>query len=120
MQTEVTTDNSGKAAGLGAMAASSAAVIACGACCILPLALPAIALASLGGTLAWLAGAHPWLTGLSVLIVIAAWAWIIWQGRRTGKRQARSTLVLMSISTAFTLLALAWPWIEPSIMAALR
>lgn len=120
MQTERTIDKSGKAAGLGAMTASSGAVIACAACCVLPLALPAVALAGLGGALAWFAGAHAWLTGISVLVVLAAWAWIVWQGRRAGKRQARSTLVLMSVSTAFTALALAWPLIEPSIMAALR
>lgn len=120
MQPSINTDSSGKAAGLGSMVASSGAVVACAACCVLPLALPAVALASLGGTLAWFAGAHAWLTGISVLTVLAAWAWIVWQRRRTGKRQARSTIVLMSISTAFTLLALAWPSIEPSIMGALR
>jgi len=120
MQPSITTDNSGNAAGLGSMVASSGAVVACAACCVLPLALPAVALASLAGPLAWFAGAHAWLTGVSVLVVLAAWAWIIWQRRRTGKRQARSTLILMSISTAFTLLALAWPLIEPTLMGALR
>lgn len=120
MQTEITTDNTGRAAGVGSILVSSGAVVACGACCILPLALPAIALGGLGGTLAWFADAHAWLTGVSVLVVLAAWAWIVWQGRRAGKRQARSTLVLMGVSTAFTLLALVWPSIEPSILAAIR
>jgi len=120
MPNQITTDNSGQAAGLGAMAASSGAVVACAACCVLPLALPAVALASLGGTLAWFAGAHPWLTGVSILVVLAAWGWIAWERRRTGKRQARSTLILMSVSTAFTLLAVIWPSIEPSILEALR
>ena len=62
-----------KAASATAVACGAGALLACSAC-VLPLALPAIALAASGGALAWLYNAHVWMTALGVLAVLAAWA----------------------------------------------
>jgi hypothetical protein len=44
----------------------------CGVCCVLPLALPAVALAGAGGILAWFAGAFAWVTAVAVAAVARA------------------------------------------------
>ncbi|WP_434405477.1 hypothetical protein [Sphingobium sp. DN12] len=104
--------------GVAATITSSAAVLSCAACCVLPLALPAAALAGLGTTLSWFEGASPWLRILSVLIVAAAWIMVWRQGRNTGRRAARSTLMLLSISTVLTVISLVWePFIEAFIIS---
>jgi len=63
--------------------------------------------------MAWFENASPWMTVLSVVIVSLAWV-IIWrQSARTGKRAARSTIILLNISTVLTVIALLWvPYIE--------
>lgn len=108
----------GRAAGT-AMATSAMAVVACGACCVLPLAFPAVAATAAGGALAWLGGAHLWMTGLAALTVGAAWLWIWRQSVKRKARAATSTLVLMGLASLALVLAIAWPRIEPSLMAAL-
>ncbi len=112
-------ENNNKVAGAAAITASTAAV-ACAVCCVLPLALPAAALAMFGGTLALFAGAYRWLAPLAVLAVAAAWIWVVFQSRRSRKRPARSTLVIMGIATAMMVLAMLWPLVESSIVGALR
>ncbi|MGH8062276.1 MAG: hypothetical protein ACREO7_09720 [Pseudoxanthomonas sp.] len=102
-----------------AMATSTTAVVACGACCVLPLAFPAVAATAAGGALVWLGGAHLWMTGLAALTVGAAWLWIWRQSVKRKARAATSTLVLMGLASLALVLAIAWPRIEPSLMAAL-
>jgi hypothetical protein len=107
-----------KAAGLTAVTLATGAV-ACGACCVLPFALPAAVLAGTGGVLAWFANMHVWITGLAVLAVIGAWGWIAWQTRRTRCRPAASTLYAMVAATALMAVAALWPFIEEGIMPLL-
>ena len=107
-----------KAAGLTAVTLATGAV-ACGACCVLPLALPAVVLAGTGGILAWFADAHAWVTGLAMLAVIGAWGWIAWQTIQTRCQPAPSTLYLMAAATTLTALAILWPFIEPLLVRAL-
>jgi hypothetical protein len=107
-----------KAAGLTAATLATGAV-ACAACCVLPFALPAAALAGTGSILAWLVGAHAWVTGLAILPVIGAWAWIVWQTVQTRRRPAASTLYVMAAATALVAMAVLWPLIEPHLARAL-
>jgi hypothetical protein len=81
-----------KAASLTAVTLATGAV-ACGACCVLPFAVPAAALAGTGSILAWFAGAHAWVTGLALFAVIGAWLLVAWQTARTGRKPAASTPV---------------------------
>lgn len=108
-----------KAAGAVAVTASTAAV-ACGVCCVLPLALPAVMLASVGGTLALFANAYRWLVPVAMLAVTAGWLWTGWQSLSTKRRPARRTLVLMLFATGMMAIALLWPNIEPVLIAMLR
>jgi hypothetical protein len=108
----------GRAAGAAA-ATSATAVVACAACCVLPLAFPAVAATAAGGLLAWLGGAHAWMTGLAAIVVIAAWSWVWWQFAKHDVRPAKSTFGLMGVASLALILALAWPQIEPPLMAAL-
>lgn len=107
-----------KAAGFAAMALATGAV-ACGACCVLPLALPAVVLASTGSVLAWFANAHAWITGMAILAVASAWGWIAWQTARTQCRPATSTLYLMAAATTLMVIAMLWPLIEPRLVRVL-
>ena len=108
-----------KAAGVTAMTLSTGAV-ACGVCCVLPFALPAAVLASTGPLLAWLVGIHKWVTVLAILAVVGAWGWVAWQSRRTRKRPAPSTLVMMTLSTTLLAVAVLWPLIEKPLIRMLR
>jgi len=64
-------------------AASGAA--ACGICCALPFAWPALAATGLGSAIAWVGRAHPEATLLAVFIIGAAWASVL--KRYTGRRE---------------------------------
>lgn len=100
-----------RTAGLTAAALSTGAV-ACGACCVLPFALPAAMLATTGGLLAWFASLHVWITGAAIVAVVAAWGWIAWQTRRTRRKPAASTLYVMAAATALLAIAVLWPLLE--------
>ena len=108
-----------KAARLTAVTLATGAV-ACGACCVLPFALPAALLASTGGILVWFAHMHAWITGLAVLAVLGAWGWIAWQTRRTRCKPAVSTLYVMVAATALMAIAVLWPLIEKGLVPLLR
>jgi hypothetical protein len=108
-----------KAAGAVAATASTVA-LACGVCCVLPFALPAAMLGSVGGTLAWFAEAYRWMTPIAVLAVAAGWLWIGYRSRSSSRRPARLTLVVMGFATAMMTLALLWPGIEPVVIGMLR
>ena len=107
-----------RAAGLTAVTLATGA-LACGACCVLPFALPAAMLAGAGGLLAWFAGARGSVTGLAILAVIGAWGWIAWQTARARRRAAASTLYVMAAATALTAIAMLWPLIEPHLVRAM-
>jgi cytochrome bd-type quinol oxidase subunit 2 len=107
----------GKAAGASAMTALAAA--ACTSCCILPLTLPAVMLAGAGSTMAMLDHAHIWVTLAAILTVACAWLWIVWQVRKTQRRPARLTVVIMIVATLLTTIAASWPVIQPIVLNAL-
>lgn len=106
------------AAGVSAVAGATAAV-ACGVCCVLPVAFPAIAAASAGGLVAWLGNAQRWATMLAGLLVMGAWVSVGQQSYRTKKKPAKATLGLMTVATALFALALVWPLIEPVVIEML-
>ena len=107
-------------AACGAALTIAAGAVACGVCCVLPFALPAVALASAGGIIAWFGGVQFWATVLASTIVAAAWTWIVVQSVSRKAKPARSTLYMMGIATAVLLLALLWSRIEPLIVHALK
>jgi hypothetical protein len=74
--------------------------------------LPSIVLAGTGTILAWLADAHSWMTALAVVSVAAAWAWIGFQSRKSGRRPNKSTTYTLGVATMLALLALTWPLLE--------
>ncbi|GLK74933.1 hypothetical protein GCM10008171_01860 [Methylopila jiangsuensis] len=95
---------------VSAAATSATAAVACGACCVLPLALPAVAVGMFGGALSWFAGARPWMVAIAALLVVAAWGWIAIESRRTSRRPARSSLAL----------AVAWPLVEGPTVSVIK
>jgi hypothetical protein len=107
-----------KATGIVAMTAATGAV-ACAACCVLPFALPAAALAGLGTMLALLAGALTWVTALAVVAVAGAWTWVGWQSLRSRAWPAPSTPYMMASATALAAVAMMWPRIEPVLIRVL-
>lgn len=94
--------------------------IACGVCCVLPFALPAVVLAGTGGVIAWFGQAF-WgaLYSAGVLVTIA-WAWVAVSSIRTRRRPAPSTIRAMLVATVALGVALIWPTLEPHILRALR
>ena len=108
------------AASAAALASSSGALLACSACCVLPLALPAVALALGATTLSWMEAAHGWLTLAATLMLLAAWGLVWRQSARTGQRAAKATISMLGASTVLTGVALAWPWLEPSLVALFK
>ena len=109
-----------KAVGGGTLAASTTAIVACAACCALPLLVPALALGASGAVLAWLAGAHTWLRIIAALAVLAAWGWAI-RERVVRRRRIRiMTVVFLGASSALTAIAFFWGTVEPLLLTALR
>jgi hypothetical protein len=108
-----------KAAGVTAATLSTGAV-ACGVCCVLPFALPATVLASIGPLLAWFVNMHLWVTILAILSVVGAWGWIAWQTRRTSRKPAISTLFMMGAATVLLTVAVLWPLVEKPLIRMLR
>lgn len=89
-------------------------------CCVLPIAIPAIALAGTGSAIAWLGGAQGWATMIAAFVVAAAWGWIGLQSILARAKPARATLYMMVIATVILMLGLLWPRIEPLIVTRLR
>jgi hypothetical protein len=104
---------------VAAAAVTATGALACAVCCVLPFALPAVALASAGGIIAWFAQAQSWLTDLALVAVAAAWLWVGWQSLRSKTRPAKSTLFAMGGATIFLVLAISWPILEPSVVRLL-
>jgi hypothetical protein len=106
---------SGRAVGMTAAAAATGA-LARAACCVIPFAVPAVALTTAAGVLAWLAGIHVWVTVTALAAVAAGWIWVLRQSARTKCKPAKSTLYTMGIATVALALALQWPALEPHVL----
>jgi len=103
----------------GAVASSGAAVLACAACCVLPLAWPAVGLVLTGGVIASLEYAQPYITALATAPV--AWGWgLVFRQSRSGRRQHPWTLPLMAGATAMIAVAIFWLDIEPYLIRAIE
>ena len=107
-----------KAACAVAMTAATGAAV-CAGICVLPFALPAVAIAGFSSMIALLAGALAWVTALAVAIVAGAWILVGWQSFRSRARPARSTLYAMGGATALTMVAVMWRQIEPAFIRML-
>ncbi len=103
----------------GAVASSGAAVLACAACCVLPLAWPAAGLVLTGGVIAWLETAQPYIAALAALPVAWGW-WLVFRQSRSGKRRHPWTLPLMAGATALITVAIFWLDIEPRLIRAIE
>ena len=90
----------------GALALVSAGAVACGVCCALPFALPAVALAGSGGALAWIGGAQGVLAIVAGALVLLAWVWVGVTSARSKRRPANSTLIALSVVTFVLLVGL--------------
>ncbi len=107
---------------LASTAATTTAIgaIACGICCVLPFALPAVVLAGTGGVIAWFGQAFWGALYTAVALVTIAWAWVAVGSIRTKRRPAPSTMRAMLLATVALGGALIWPVLEPHILRALR
>lgn len=108
-----------KAASAVAVTTSTAA-LACGICCVLPFAVPAAILGSMGGVLAWFAAAYAWLTPIALIAVAAGWAWIGYQSWRARRHPARLTVLAMTSATVMMAAAWIWPVFEAMVIAFVR
>jgi hypothetical protein len=99
------------------MMVMATSAVACGVCCVLPFAFPAVAAAGTGSVLAWFAGAHIWATALAGVIVAGAWVSIGFLSHRTRRRPSRATLYMMAPATA-VIVAVLWPRLEPHVIRA--
>jgi hypothetical protein len=95
---------------------TAAGAVACGLCCALPFAFPAVAASAAGGVLAWLAHAHGWVTRLAAVIVSGAWISVALRSRGAKAKPANATLYWMAAASAALALAIVWPTIEPHII----
>ena len=100
--------------------ATSGGAMACAACCVLPVAFPAIALAGGGAVLIWIDAATKVMFVAALLSVIGAWGWVIYRARSTGKRTAKATRLMMQVATAVLALGLAFPVYEPFLIKLIK
>lgn len=100
--------------------ATSGGAMACAACCVLPVAFPAIAVAGGGALLGWIDAATKLMFVAALLSVIGAWGWVIYRARSTGKRTAKATLLMMQAATAVLALGLAFPAYEPFLIKLIK
>lgn len=90
--------------------------LACVACCVLPIAFPAIVLSGAGSILAWWGSAKLWVTSIAALAVIIGWLWVWRQSKARRTRPASATLWLMGLATFALIAAIIWPRFEPMII----
>lgn len=98
---------------------SSGGALACAACCVLPIAFPAIALAFGGALLTWIGVATKVTFVIALASVVGSWTWVAYRAWASGKRTPRTTLLMMSAATAVLLAGLAFPLYEPLIVSAI-
>ena len=111
--------------GAGQMASAAAATaaigaVACGVCCVLPFALPAVLLATTGGVLAIFASSFWWTLYVATALVALAWGWVVRDARTTRRRASPKTLVSLFLATAAVGVAAAWPRFEPRVISWLQ
>lgn len=109
-------EKSGKVVAAAA-AITATGALACAAGCILPLALPAVALAGAGSIVAWLVQAQGWMISLALVAVTSGWIWVGWLSLKHRSRPAFSTVGAMAAATLALALAGIWPVIEPAVVA---
>jgi hypothetical protein len=114
------TNDCGAAIAASAAGVAVAGALTCAACCILPFALTAAALAVARGTLAWLASVYEGAIVVAIALVAAAWVWVVPQSWRARKRPAGTTVLVMLAASAMLGLAYYWPAIEPIAIAVLK
>jgi hypothetical protein len=100
-------------------AAAATGALACAACCVLPFALPAVAMAAAGGVIAWLVEAQGWMMNIALIAVAGGWIWVGWQSLRHKARPATSTLGAMGAASLLLALAAVWPMVEPIVVELL-
>ncbi|MGH9139611.1 MAG: hypothetical protein ACRD2I_00565 [Vicinamibacterales bacterium] len=100
--------------------ATAAGAVLCGVCCVLPFALPAVALATSGTAIAWFAAGYSWATTIAVAIVAAAWLWIAVKSMQAQAWPAASTFSAMGVATVVLGVAIVWPRIEPALISMLK
>lgn len=109
---------SGRIVAATAVAAATGAA-ACAVGCVLPFALPAVAMAGAGGVIAWLVRAQGWMMVVALIAVAGGWTWIGWQSVRCKARPAATMLCAMAGATFLLGLAAVWPRIEPVVIGLL-
>jgi len=99
-------------AGGGALAGLAAFIGA--SCCVLPIVLVNLGLASalLAGHLAFFARARPWFLGAAALLIAGAALAAFWKGRRPNGR----VLTILAAATLLTAGAYGFPYVEPDIL----
>ena len=102
-----------------AIGATGLTLLACAACCVLPLAWPAIAVIMSAGVISKLEAAQPWMTALSLICVALAWFFVIDQQRKTGKKHKALTWILLGIATVAAFVAICRSEIEPGLLRVL-
>jgi hypothetical protein len=103
----------------GVATVTALAAVACTACCLLPFTLPAVLLATAGGSIAVLDHAHGWMTRLAIGAVVCAWLWIGWQVGRTRQPVTRTTIVVTLLATLLTATSASWPLLESHVFKTL-
>lgn len=101
-------------------AIASVAALACGLCCVLPFALPAAMLGSIGGVLAWFSTFYRWLVPIAVIAVAAGWVWVWYQSWRYRRKPAWRTLAIMGFATVIMAAAWMWPAFESTARVFLK
>lgn len=102
-----------------ALGATGVTVAVCAACCVLPLAWPAIGLVLTGSAIGMLERSQPFLTAISLVFVAVAWG-VVWnKSRKTGKRTNPASWAILGMATLLLAVALCWRQIEPVLIAAL-
>lgn len=86
--------------------------VACGACCALPFALPAVSVALGSGAVQWSAGANIIVSSVALLALVAAWLWVLMSARRSGRKVGTSTMIALGGASTVWLIGLVWPWID--------
>ncbi len=101
---------------LGTTAAAMATVaLACGVCCVAPIALPSLALGGIGAALAWFGNAHAWITAIAAILIIAGWVLVYRHAVRRKARPAASSLWVMAFASVMLTAAMAWPRLESAV-----
>jgi hypothetical protein len=99
---------------------SAGVAVACGVCCVLPFALPAVAMTWFGGVFATLAGMYRWAGVVAIGMIAAGWLLVWWRSMRTRGAPAGSTMRTMMLATLIGGVAVGWPLVERSVIAWLQ